>query len=92
MRKRNSHGLKVFRQDKSKDTNFRTQKEKVYNSISKKSKTMLMISLDIGVKRTNICSLISILRKEGRVKFIGKSYCKVSGYTAGYYISTLKDR
>jgi len=75
----------------AKYTNYCTQKDAVLRSISNTSKTMLMVSNDTGIKRTNICPLIALLQKEGKVGFIGKHFCKVSTNKAGFYISTLKD-
>lgn len=73
-------------------TNYCTQKDAVLRSISNTSKTMLMVSIGTGIKRTNICPLIALLQKEGKVKFIVKAPCKVSTNKAGFYISTLENR
>lgn len=77
---------------KAQDTKIRTQKEIVFNSIASEAKTMLMIFIDTGIVRANVCRRIDELQDEGRVKLAYKAFCKATGHRAGYYISTSKDR
>ncbi len=77
-----------FSNRQAQDTKFRTQKETVYKSISITPKTTLMIFLDTGILRANVCRYIDELQEEGRVKLLKKTFCKASGYRAGYYISS----
>lgn len=93
MRKnRYSQSLKNLQINKAQDKQIRTQKEIVFNSIANEAKTMLMIFIDTGIVRANICRRIDELQDEGRVKLAYKTFCKATGHRAGYYISTLKNR
>ncbi|WP_026449920.1 hypothetical protein [Aequorivita capsosiphonis] len=75
----------------AKDTKCSTQKEVALKAISNNPKTMLMVFVDTGIKRTNICKVFSILTREGKIRFIGKAPCKVSTKKAGFYVSTSND-
>lgn len=80
------------RRYKAQDKQFRTEKETVYNSITKIPKTMLMIFIDTGINRGNVSWYLDKLQEEGRVKLSHKTFCKATGHRAGYYISTLKNK
>lgn len=92
MRNRYSQSLKNLQINKAQDKQIRTQKEIVFNSIASEAKTMLMIFIDTGIVRANTCRYINELQDEGRVKLAYKTFCKATGYRAGYYISTSKNR
>jgi hypothetical protein len=77
---------------KAQDKQFRTQKEVIYNSIKDQAKTMLMIFIDTGIVRANVCRRIAELQEENRVKLVYKTFCKATGRRAGYYISTVKNK
>ena len=92
MRNRYSQSLKNLQTTKAQDKHFSTQKEVIHNSIAGEAKTMLMIFIDTGIVRANVCRRIDELEDEGRVKLAYKTFCKATGHRAGYYISTLKNR
>lgn len=92
MRDRYSQSLKNLQISKAQDKQIRTQKEIVFNSIANEAKTMLMIFIDTGIVRANICRRIDELQDEGRVKLAYKTFCMATGHRAGYYISTSKNR
>jgi len=67
-----------------KNQNFQSQKERVYLSFSQYPKTMLMVAIETGIYRANICRIVAELRKEKRIEVSRNQLCKVSGYRAGF--------
>lgn len=93
MRNRYSQSLKnlITQNYQAQDKHFRAQKETIHNSIASEAKTMLMIFIDTGIVRANVCRRIAELQDEGRVKLAYKTFCKATGHRASYYISTSND-
>lgn len=71
--------------DINKDTNFQAQKKLVFDSFKEMPKTMLMVSIETGILRANICRYVAEWQKKGRIKLLGNGHCKVSKHLAGYY-------
>lgn len=68
-----------------KDTCFQAQKEKVFTALFSQPKTMLMVSIETGIFRANICRYITELEKENRVCIVQKGICSISKHRAGFY-------
>lgn len=51
-------------------------------------KTMLQVSRDTGIERSNICWFIRKERLAGRIYPMYKGYCPVSGYRAVFYTNS----
>ena len=71
----------VFQQD----TKFKGQIEKVFRAFYRQPKTMLMVSIETGILRANICRYIALMERESRIKVIRKGICPISKHYAGYY-------
>lgn len=64
---------------------FQTQEERVFRSFSQKPKTMLMVAIETGIERANICWIVLELSKAKRIQLTRKQRCAISKYQAGYY-------
>ena len=65
--------------------NFSSQKQQVYRSLMESPKTTLMISIETGILRANVCRHVNSLGKENRITMVYKSICVISKYRAGFY-------
>jgi len=73
-----------------KDTHFVSQYKTVYQSFMERPKTMLMVCIDTGIMRENICRYVATMEEQGLIQIIKKGYCPYTHYVAGFY-STDKD-
>jgi hypothetical protein len=64
----------------SKDTNYQTDLQKVYNSFFEFPKTMKEVDKEIGVMRESICRHCRTLRENKQIIAIRKRRCKITGY------------
>ena len=46
---------------------------------------MLMLSVETGILRANICRYVAKLRKQNSIRIVQKSICPISKRRAGYY-------
>lgn len=67
-----------------KDKHFQAQKKVVFKAFQQ-PKTMLMVSIETGILRANICRYVAEWKKENRIAMVKKGICKISKYSAGYY-------
>lgn len=67
----------------SKDSHFIAQKKAIYKAFKEPS-TMLMVSIETGILRANICRYVAELKKQGKIRLIRKDLCKISNRKAGY--------
>jgi len=67
-----------------------TQKQRVFKAFYEYPKTMLMVSVETGILRANICRYVAEMRKRDEIKLIRKGLCQVSKNRAGYYYTNLK--
>ena len=76
----------ISHDSKSKYTNFSTQYQIVRHCFSSQTpKTMLMVSIETGILRANICRYVSEMRKDGIIEPIGKGICRISKHGAIFY-------
>ncbi len=68
-----------------KDTHFKTQVKRVFTALYRQPKTMLMVSVETGILRANICRYVAELRKENRICKVRKGICPISKHSAGFY-------
>jgi hypothetical protein len=71
--------------NKSKDTDFRTQYQKVYQSFKERPKTMLQVFIETGILRANICRYVADMENKGHIQVIRKGYCPYTHAVAGFY-------
>jgi len=74
-----------FRSSRRKDKNFKAQMKLVFEAFEKKPSTMLMIAVETGILRANICRFVSAWKKSGEIKLIKKTICPFSKCRAGFY-------
>ncbi len=48
-------------------------------------KTMLMVSVETGILRANICRYVAKLRQYDNIRLIRKGICPISEHRAGFY-------
>lgn len=68
-----------------KDTQFQAQKKRVYLSLYKQPKTMLMVSVETGILRANICRYIAEWERQNCIEIVQENICHISKHRAGFY-------
>lgn len=68
-----------------KDRVFSTQYQQVRASFSERPKTMLMVAVDTGIERANICRYKAKMMKRNEILFVKNGICEVSKHGAVYY-------
>ena len=83
----NNHrtALKSFGKGQGKDTHFQAQKQRVFTAIYRQPKTMLMVSIETGILRANLCRYFAEWEKENRICIVRKGICPISKHRAGFY-------
>lgn len=68
-----------------KDNHFQAQMIRVFEAFNRKPSTMLMISIETGILRANICRYVAKWQKREDIHLVRKSICPISKHMAGYY-------
>jgi len=55
-------------------------------AFSERPKSMLMVSIESGIFRANICRWISKMQRAGKIQLVKVGLCQVSKYKAGFYM------
>ena len=77
---------KVFsHKGQGKDKHFQAQMERVFAALDRQPKTMLMVSIETGILRANICRYVAKWEKENRICIVRKGICPISKHRAGFY-------
>jgi hypothetical protein len=77
---------KVFsHKGQGKSTHFQAQMRRVFAALYRQPKTMLMVSIETGILRANICRYVAEWEKENRICIVRKGICPISKYRAGFY-------
>jgi len=83
---------KVFsHKGQGKSTHFKAQMKRVFAALYRQPKTMLMVSIETGILRANICRYVAKWRKESRIKTIRKGVCPISKSTGVQFLTTNPD-
>lgn len=69
----------------SKDKHFEVQMKRVFAAFKRKPSTMLMVSIETGVLRANICRYVAKWQKSNSIHLLKQGLCNVSKHRAGYY-------
>lgn len=80
---------KIKKQSKSRKS--KTQIQKVFDFLSKRSATSTMVSKSTGIPQKNICRYKVMLQNQGLLREIEKRPCKITGLYA-WYISCDPER
>lgn len=76
---------KSLRIGKHKDKNFEAQMKRVFEAFKRNPSTMLMVSIETGILRANICRYVAKWEKQGKIHLLKRELCKISKHPAGYY-------
>jgi hypothetical protein len=77
---------KVFsHKGQGKSTHFQAQMKRVFAALYRQPKTMLMVSIETGILRANICRYVAEWEKENRICIVRKGICPISKHRAGFY-------
>lgn len=77
---------KVFsHKGQGKSTHFQAQMKRVFAALYRQPKTMLMVSIETGTLRANICRYVAEWEKENRICIVRKGICPISKHRAGFY-------
>jgi len=76
---------KSFGKGQDKSTHFYPQMQRVFAALSRQPKTMLMVSIETGILRANICRYVAEWGKENRICIVRKGICPISKHRAGFY-------
>jgi hypothetical protein len=68
-----------------KSTQFQAQMERVFAAFKRQPSTMLMVSVETGILRANICRYVAKWKKSNSIHLFKQGLCKVSKHRAGYY-------
>ena len=74
----------------NKDKHFEAQQIKVFEAFKRQHSTMLMVSIETGILRANICRYVSEWQKSKSIVLLSEGLCKISKYRAGYYTADTK--
>lgn len=64
--------------------NNSTQIKRTYRAFQEGAKTMLMVSLETGILRANICRYVAELDREGKLDVSHVGLCRISKHRAKY--------
>jgi hypothetical protein len=68
-----------------KDKYFQGQTKRIFKALHSQPKTMLMVSIETGILRANICRYVAEWQKQNCIKIIRKGICPISKHRAGFY-------
>lgn len=71
-----------------KDKHFQAQFKRVFRAFQQ-PKTMLMVSIETGILRANICRFVAELKEQKRIVLVKTGICKISKHRAGYYCTSI---
>ena len=68
-----------------KDTHFQAQINKVFKAFYRQPKTMLMVYIETGILRANICRYVAEWEKQNCIKKVSNGICPISKHRASFY-------
>lgn len=69
----------------SEDKKFQDQAKKVFAVFARRPSTMLMVSIETGILRANICRYVAAFQKEQALFIAFRGTCPISKHKAGFY-------
>jgi DNA-binding transcriptional regulator LsrR (DeoR family) len=64
---------------------FQPQMKRVFAALYRQPKTMLMVSVETGILRANICRYVAKWNKRDCIRIVLKGICPISKHWAGFY-------
>ena len=72
----------------NKGTKFNRQYQTVFDSFSEFPKTMMMVSVETNIMRSNITRYISVMKRQGTIKLVKKDVCPITRMSnVGFYMT-----
>lgn len=68
-----------------KNKHFQAQMKRVYVAFFKQPKTMLIVSVETGIPRANICRYVAMWKKRNCISIVQHGICPISKHRAGFY-------
>jgi hypothetical protein len=68
-----------------KDNHFQGQIKRAFKAFYSKPKTMLMVSVETGILRANLCRYVAEWQKQDCIRKVTTKDCKISKHRAGFY-------
>lgn len=68
-----------------KDTHSQGQIKRAFTAFSSHPKTMLMVSIETGILRANLCRYIAKWRQSNSIELVKTGICPISKHRAGFY-------
>ncbi|HUH35294.1 MAG TPA: hypothetical protein VL022_05625 [Moheibacter sp.] len=81
----NTQSLNPNRNGQSEDKPFQGQMKRVFQSFYKQPKSMLMVSVETGILRANICRYVAEWEKRNCIEVVRKDICPISRHHVGFY-------
>lgn len=75
---------------KDSENKYVIQKNKVFNSLKERPKTMLMVAKETGIERASVCWFVRYFRKNGMVQVHHQGVCPISKYRRVGFLTTDK--
>ncbi len=72
----------------SKDKHFEAQMKIVFSALYRQPKTMLMVEIETGIMRPNICRYVSKWKKRNCIKIVKFGICPISKRAGVQYLTT----
>lgn len=86
MSTRNTHSSNILLEKKlSKYKDFKGQMKRVHKSFSERPKTMLMVSVETGILRANLCRYLAKWKKQNKIELVKFGICPITKHRAGFY-------
>ena len=82
---------KLNLKEHNKDKYFQGQMKRVFSSFHSHPKTMLMVSIETGILRANLCRYVAFWRKQNRIAVVQKGICPISKSTGVQFLTTNPD-
>jgi len=83
--KQHRTALKVFGKGQGKYKYFQSQMQRAFAAFYKQPKTMLMVSIETGILRANVCRYVAKWEKQNVIRLVRKGICPISKHRAGFY-------
>jgi hypothetical protein len=74
-----------------KDKYFQAQMKRVFSALYRQPKTMLMVEVETGIMRSNICRYVAKWRKKNCIKIVKLGICQISKSTGVQFLTTNPD-
>lgn len=74
-----------------KDKHFKAQMKVVYGAFYAKPKTMLMVEIETGIMRSNICRYVAKWKKSERIAIVRTGVCPISKDESVQFLTTNRE-